>query len=82
MRAVALTSLKIPKMQMRKKFRKLPHVFTSVCNTIWYLKVDGLDPVSVDEEGEEVDAQESNHETQHQAPHQEPHLPHLTTVKV
>ncbi len=40
------------------------------------LKVDGLDPELVDDEGEEVDAQESNHQTQHQAPHQEPHLPH------
>ncbi len=52
---------------------QVPHVFTSVCTM--YLKVDGFDPVSVDEECEEVHAQESNHEAQHQAPHQEPHLP-------
>ncbi len=41
-----------------------------------YLEVDGLDPELVDDEGEEVDAEESNHQAQHQAPHQEPHLPH------
>jgi hypothetical protein len=38
------------------------------------LEVDGLDPELVDDEGEEVDAEESNHQAQHQAPHQEPHL--------
>jgi|688.fasta_scaffold766379_1 hypothetical protein len=45
---------------------------------MWYLKVDGLDPVSVDKECEKVDAQESNHEAQHQAPHQKPHLRHIS----
>jgi hypothetical protein len=29
----------------------------------WFLKVDGLDPVAVDDEGEEVNTQESNHQT-------------------
>jgi hypothetical protein len=49
--------------------------FTVRCGNA-YLKVNGLDPELVDDEGEEVDAEESNHQTQHQAPHQEPHLPH------
>jgi hypothetical protein len=66
-------SFKFPNIHMRKFLQ----FFTSVCN-IWYLKVDWLDPVSVDEEGEEVDAQESNHETQHQAPHQESNLSHIS----
>jgi hypothetical protein len=72
-------TLKFSHIHMRKISENFPHVSTIVCN-IWYLKVDGLDPVSVDEECEEVDAQESNHETQHQAPHQEPHLLHISQL--
>jgi hypothetical protein len=73
-------TLKFSHIHMRK-ISQNSRMFLPVCPIYGtYLKVDRFDPVSIDEECEEVDAQESNHETKHQAPHQEPHLPHISQL--